>query len=476
MDNPVYWIITICGYLLTLLLIPRLLLQEKPPVATVAWAFLIVAAPYAGAVLFLIFGINRVERRLTRKTEARVVIGQLLPELTRYQLLPGESLDPQQQRLVRLARRLSSTDPTVENKISLLNDTNKTLGLIEQAIRAAEHSLHLEYYIWQPDRTGTRVRDLLIEKARAGVKVRFLYDGIGSMLLGRKFLQPMIAAGIDVAMFLPGTSFRERWSLNLRSHRKIVIVDGRIGFTGGMNIGDEYLGRNPQLGFWRDTHLKLEGPVVLQLQQVFAEDWFYATGERLTGPAQFPAPRVTGDCIAQVVSSGPLDEFNSFHALFFAAIAEAEQRVLLATSYFVPTEPILTALTTAALRGVKIRLLLSGRGAYRWMLHAGRSYYDVLLESGVEIYEYQKGLLHSKTLTVDGNWSVVGTANFDVRSLKLNFEVGVICYGAEMAQQLESDFERDVQQADHITLPSWRRRSLSQRLLENSIKLFSPVL
>lgn len=474
--TTVQWVITFGGYLLTLLLIPRLLLQNKQSVSTVAWTILIILLPYAGALLYLVFGINRVERRLAHKYESSRRIGPLLPELTHYQLLPGEGGDPQRRRLMLLANRLGSTRPTLDNRIELLNDTNKTLGLIEQAILSAEHSLHLEYYIWQPDRTGTRIRDLLIRKVQDGVAVRFLFDGLGSMLLSRKFLKPMIDAGIEVATFLPGSSFRERWSINLRSHRKIVIVDGQIGFTGGMNIGDEYIGRNRKLGYWRDTHLRMQGPAVMQLQQVFADDWYFATGKKLTDRSLYPKPRNTGSEVAQVVSSGPDDDFNAFHALFFAAIADAEKSVTLATSYFVPTEPLMAALTTAAFRGVRVRLLLSGRGAYPWMLWAGRAYYDALLKAGVQIYEYQKGLLHSKTLCVDGNWSVVGTANFDVRSLLLNFEVGVVVYGTEMALSLESAFAKDLASAQKIIPTEWQNRGLRSRLVENSLKLFSPVL
>ncbi len=220
----------------------------------------------------------------------------------------------------------------------------------------------------------------------------------------------------------------------------------------------------------------MQGPVVLQLQQVFAEDWFYAVGEELTQPEHYPDPRISGDNVAQIVSSGPIDEFNSFHALFFAAIAKAEQSITMATSYFVPTEPLMAALTTAAFRGVKVRLLLSGRGNYRWMLYAGRGYYDELLAAGVEIFEYQKGLLHSKTLTIDGNWSLVGTANFDVRSLLLNFEVGVAVYDQEMARQLETAFEKDIASARVIDSESWENRGLGKRLSENLMKIFSPVL
>jgi cardiolipin synthase len=468
---------TILGYLLTLLLVPWVFLQRnKRPVSTLAWIMAILLLPYVGGLLFLVFGVNRVERRATRKLESNLTIGRALPELTQYQLVPEEAFEPQVQRLMRLADRVTDARPCHGNKVEILADTNMTQGLIEQAVQSATHSLHLEYYIWQPDRTGARLRDMLIERAKAGVQVRFLYDGIGSFGLTKKFLRPMLDAGIQVASFLPGRSWRERWSINLRSHRKIVIVDGQVGFTGGMNVGDEYLGRNPHLGYWRDTHLRLRGPVVLQLQQVFAEDWYFATREQLTHHDYFPHPVESGEQVAQVVASGPEGDFPAFHSLFFAAINEARERVTLATSYFVPTEALTMALQTAAQRGIQVRLLLSGRGAYPWMVLAGQSYYESLLASGVEIYEYQKGLMHSKTLTIDGIWSLVGSANLDSRSLLLNFEVGLVMYDPRMAAKLEDQFDADLHHATRIDIAVWQRRPFVQKLAENFLRLFEPIL
>ncbi len=377
---------------------------------------------------------------------------------------------------MRLTQEGCDTLPTIGNAITLLNDTNVILRRIEEAIMAARESVHLEYYIWRADATGRRVRDLLIERARAGVKVRFLYDSLGSLYLGREFLHPMRDAGITVATFLPGQSFRERWSFNLRSHRKLVVVDGRVGFTGGMNIGDEYLGRNKLLGFWRDTHLQMTGPVVLQLQQVFAEDWYYATGEELTLPERVPESVEQGDIVAQVVSGGPTGEMRTFHLLMFSAINEAQQSITLATSYFVPTEALMLALETAAHRGVRVRLLLAGRAVYRWTVLAGRSYYEPLLEAGVEIYEYRRGILHAKTLTIDGHWSLVGTANFDSRSLLLNFEVGVAVYNPAFADELEAQFAEDLRHAKQIRLDYWVKRPLRQVLIENLCRLGAPLL
>lgn len=473
-----FWTLgSILGYLLTLLLVPWVFLQKrKQPVSTLAWIMAILILPYLGGLLFVVFGVNRVERRASRRAESNLAIGRVLPELTQYQLLPDEAFEPQVRRLMRLADRVADTHPCYGNKIELLADTHKMFELIEHAIQSATHSLHLEYYIWQPDRAGARLRDMLIERARAGVQVRFLYDGIGSMHLTGRFLQPMREAGIQVASFLPGRSWRERWSINLRSHRKIVIVDGQVGFTGGANVGDEYLGRNPHLGYWRDTHLRLSGPVVLQLQQVFAEDWFFATGEQLTQHEFYPHPTESGEQVAQVIAGGPEGDFPAFHSLFFAAINEARERVTLATSYFVPTEALTMALEAAAQRGVEVRLLLSGRGAYTWMVIAGRSYYESLLASGVRIFEYQKGLMHSKTLTIDGLWSLVGSPNFDSRSLLLNFEAGVVLYDPRMAARLEEQFDSDLKNAVQIDAVKWTTRPFTQKLAESFLRLFEPVL
>lgn len=478
MDN-IWLIITLSGYLLTLLLVPFVLLQRKPnPVSTLAWIMAIIDLPFIGGAMFLMFGINRVNRRAAGKQAAREFIGTQLPPLAPYELLPGpvEEFGPQVQRLLKLSNRVCNMRPCAGNQIELLADTNRTLGLMEQAILNAKESIHLEYYIWQPDRTGKKLRDLLIQKAKEGVAVRFLYDGFGSLALSKSFLQPMHDAGIKAVPFVPGRTLIERWSFNLRNHRKITVVDGKIGFTGGMNIGDEYLGLSPSWGYWRDTHLKLLGPTVLQLQQVFAEDWYFATNEPLTGQEWHPAPLEPGDEVAQVISGGPDRDEDVFHSVFFTAINEAREQINLATCYFCPTQPLMTALETAALRGVKVRLLLAGPKTYPATLLAGRSYYQSLLDSGVEIYEYHGGLFHAKTLSIDGVWSLVGSPNFDSRSLFLNFEVGVVMYGPRMALRLDDQFEHDLAKAQRIDPAIWARRPLRRRLLEQTVKLFSPVL
>lgn len=468
--------ILLTGYAVTLLLIRWVILSRKrQPVAAIAWILAIVFIPIFGGLAFLVFGINNIRRRRLGKIAASRDLASKLPDIEQY-AIPDLELTRQQTRLAALIQRECGGVLTGDNAIELMADTRQTFHRIEQAIREAHHTIDLEYYIWQPDRTGTHLRDLLIERAKEGVQVRFLYDKLGSMALSRQFIAPMKAAGIVVAPFLPGASWRERWSINNRSHRKIIIVDGMVGLTGGMNIGDEYLGDDPAIGYWRDTHMRVEGPAVWPLQQLFAEDWYYSTGEELIDEITFPPPSRIGQSIVQVVGGGPDGDREPIHTLFFAALNEACESITLATSYFAPTEPLVMALETAAARGVKVRLMLAGKAVAPWTVWAGRSFYDTLLRSGVEVYEYHKGILHAKTLTIDGSWSLVGSANFDYRSMLLNFEVGLALYGEKLARELEQQFEADLSDCRQIHLDHWDARPLGRVFVENLCRLFAPLV
>ncbi|MDG2388430.1 MAG: cardiolipin synthase [Planctomycetaceae bacterium] len=469
--------ITALGYLATLVLIPFVLLTPKRhSVSSVVWILTILTIPIFGGLLFLLFGINRLTRHAEQKRRATAQLHRLLPELHASTHTVSADDPPLYRHLMKLSNRLTKQRPMNGNRVEVLSDTNRTFGLIQEAIRDAKETIHLEYYIWQPDQTGIQLRDLLIKKAKEGIRVRFLYDGVGSWWLGKRFLTPMIEAGIEVAGFLPGSSFRERWSLNLRNHRKIIVVDGKIGFTGGMNIGDEYLGRDPQVGFWRDTHLRIEGACVLQLQAIFSEDWYYATGVELTDESLFPKPHAEGNTLAQVLAGEPRGAQDIFYTLLFSAITAANESVTLTTSYFVPPVALAVALETAALSGVKVRLLLPRRSAHQWTVWAARSYYRSLLEAGVRIYEYTRGQLHPKTIVVDGIWSLVGTPNIDTRSLELNFEVAVAAYDRRICDVLEHEFEQDLEWAEEIFLTEWNERSRGTRLVQNFCRLFAPVM
>lgn len=469
--------LTFLGYAFTLLLIPEVLLTKKRwPSSTVAWLMAIALVPVLGGVLYLAFGVDRVGRQVQRRRRATAAYSRSMPRLTLVHWHPEKAVNETQRQLMRLAETVGRTHATAGNRIELYHRTPDAFEAIQSAIARAEHSIHLEYYIWQPDRIGTALRDQLIEKARQGVKVCFLYDSLGSLRLGNAFFQPMRDAGIQVAAFVPGRTLRDTWSINFRSHRKIIVVDGQIGFTGGMNVGDEYLGRSRHFGYWRDVHLRMEGPAVLQLQQIFATDWHAATHQELHDDVYFPTPTDSGRVAAQVVAGGPDCEPSVFHTLMFAAINEAQQRVTLATSYFVPTPALCSALVAAALRGVRVQVFVSGPVTYWATYHAARSFYDELLDGGVEVYEYRRGQQHAKTLTIDGCWALVGTPNFDPRSVFLNFEVGVVMYDYGIAEQLDHHVEQDLADAVRIDPAKWSQRSVWERLKENTCRMFVPVL
>ncbi len=458
-------------------LIPVVILRTRQPLAAVAWILGIILMPGLGGLLYLATGTTRVQRKTRRKKQAREMLEPQLPSLDAHEVSPPpESDDSIRAELMALACRIAETRPTWGNAVEIITDTNHAYGLQEQAIRNAKNHIHLEYYIFQPDETGRRFRELLIAKAREGVRVRFLYDAVGSLRLGRRFLRPMRDAGIRVERFLPVNPLRRRWVFNLRNHRKILVVDGEVGFTGGVNVGNEYIGQTSQFGYWRDTHMMLRGSSVLQLQQVFALDWFFATDEELVAPELYPPAGEPGDQIVQVLASGPDLPVEVCHELFFTAISAARRHVFIQSCYFVPPESIRVALQSAAHRGVNVQIILPARSAHITALLAAQSYYEELLASGVRIFEYTEGLMHSKVLTIDGEWSYVGSANIDNRSLRLNFEVGGVFYGSRAATELEEMFRNDLSRCSPLELDRWSQRSILRRLAENTCRLLSPVL
>ncbi|MBW3600370.1 MAG: cardiolipin synthase, partial [Planctomycetes bacterium] len=439
------------------------------------WIFAIIFLPYVGALVCGLFGTTRWERRTGRKRAAAAQIDQSIPAGTEELETGGDELH-RWAPVARLVADLTGAPALSGNQVELSADTRRSLEMVEETIDAAQRWIHIEFYIWRSDKVGRHIRDRLIEKARAGVQVRFLYDGVGSMQLSRQFLKPLRAAGVHVAPFTPGLQVWHMLTLNLRNHRKIVVTDQQTAFTGGMNIGDEYVHPTKSYGQWRDTQLRLRGPAASQLQRVFAQDWLFATGEELTASEYYPAPQRCGPAAAQVVADGPDNAVDTFYMAAVAVLGLARERVTLTTPYFVPPEGLEVALAAAARRGVRVRLMIACRGNFIWTLHAGRSYYESLLDAGVEIYEYEKGLFHAKTFSVDGEWSLVGTPNWDFRSLILNFETAVAFFDRQLAEELESHFEQDREFARRIDQDQWRRRSRLTVLHEQFWRIFAPVL
>jgi len=370
-------------------------------------------------------------------------------------------------------------DAVGHNEVEILVDAKETYQEMEEAIKSAEHHINLEYYIFRPDSAGARFGDLLIEKARQGVTVNFLYDAMGSMDLGwsRSFLNPLRAAGVKVREFLPLRTFFKPWNMNLRNHRKILVVDNQVGFTGSLNIGEDFLSTaHPKGKNWRETHIKIRGPAVTQLQWIFCEDWYFATEEELVGADYFPQVESMGEELVQIVASGPDAREEAIHKAFITAISQAKQTVYLTSPYFIPDEPFNVALQLAALRGIDVKVLVPFKSDHSFVNLAGRSYYDELLQKGVQIYEYRSGYLHAKMLIVDGWFTVIGSANVDVRSFSYNFEVNVQVYGEAFARKAEDVFHDDLENSTQLDPETFRKRPAYVRFGENTCRLFSPVL
>ncbi len=470
--------LTVTQILVVVLLASWIALQKRPPVATLAWIAVVITLPVVGAALYYLIGHRRVTRNRFKRLRARLGLRAAREKLRDAAGRSGRpALDRRAIQLMTLATAVSDSPPSNASSFDLLLGGDETFAALEAAVRAARHHVHLEYYIFEPDQAGTRLRDALVERARAGVLVRLLCDGVGSHHLNRRFLAPLLEAGARFAWFAPTTLARLRPRLfNFRTHRKIVVVDGTVGFTGGVNItDDESVARNG-LRAYRDTHVRLEGAAVRWLQLVFLEDWSYATGQAPTDPPYFPELPDDGAHPVQILASGPDEPWQAIQKLYFSAIASARDRVLVTTPYFVPDEAMLTALLTAALRGVEVRVLVPRRSDSRTATAAGRSFFDELIAGGVRIFEYPGTMIHAKTLVVDDAFAAVGTANMDTRSFRLNYEVVAVSYDASDAEKLAQAFAADLEKAHAVSRGELANDNLRRRLVQAGARLFAPLL
>ena len=462
------------AYVLYLVLLAGyIVLQKREPVATLSWILSLAALPYIGLFVFYVLGPQKIVRQRLRRGRSR-------EGMEAYSTVCPA--DVHCTELARIGQATTGLPPSTATAVDWLVDGAATYAAILAAVAGARRHVNLEYYIFEPDHAGTALRDALIERARAGVKVRLLLDAVGSSKVRRSFLRPLLDAGAEVVWFHPRQllkPFKRPW-LNLRTHRKLVVIDGTVAFTGGINITDaEDDSRNPDA--YRDLHTRLAGHVVRSLQLVFLEDWIYASGQRMAHFDRedlFPsdgAAREDGRVQAQVLVSGPDSSWEAIHRMHVAAIHEAARRVWLVTPYFVPGEAARMALTSAALGGLDTRLLVPRRSDSLFVTLAGRSYYDELLQAGVKIYEYGPRMLHTKAFIADEDTCIVGSANFDHRSFRLNFELSMLYHDRGLTAELEAILAQEFACATPVR-PDRHRPLWRQRLPEAFARLASPLL
>jgi cardiolipin synthase len=463
-----------------LLMAVTIVMQRRPAASTIAWLLVLIFLPLVGLVIFRFIGPLRLERKKLRRRRTRALLSEALGSLAKIEKETG---DHEYAELARVGMNIGEAPPLRADALELYTEGAPAYEAILAAIAAAKDHVHLEYYIWEPDGIGLRLIAALAEKARAGVRVRMLVDGMGARGLKRRHLAPLREAGGMVAWFNPVSlrTLRGRRA-DFRTHRKIVVCDGRVGFTGGINVTDEHSAEFRGAAAWRDTHLRIEGSAVRALQRVFLDDWYFATDQAPAEKAwdhlfpRAPQDAVPGPHIVQVLASGPDATVFPIHRAFFTAINVASRRLYVTTPYFIPDEPILTALISAALRGVDVRLLIPEKGDSRVIDLAARSYLLELIEAGVRVYEYLPRFIHAKTMAVDEALGVVGTANLDNRSFRLNFEVAALVFDREINTALVKAFVADLEHAREVTRVDVEKAPFVTRLGQAGARLMSPLL
>ncbi len=375
----------------------------------------------------------------------------------------------------------------VGNKVELLIDGPTTYDAMFAAIQSAKNNINMETYIIENDEIGQRFAALLISKQRSGVQVNLIYDSVGSSSTPKEFFKPMKESGINILEYNPINPLmaRKGWQFNQRDHRKLLIVDGQVAFVGGINISSVYSSGSLGSGSfgkskstkdkqpWRDTHLRLAGPVVNEFQKLFIATWSQQKGEPLASKDYFPMPKSKGNDVVRAIGSSPEEAYSQIYATLISAINSAETQVFLTNAYFVPDPQLLAALKEAVQRGVDVRLLLPGKTDSMLVFYASRSYYDELLSAGVKIYERQDALLHAKTALIDGVWSTIGSTNLDWRSFVNNQEINAVMLGQDFGGQMQTMFEKDLESSKLITLEAWRKRSIAARIKERAARLWA---
>ena len=465
-----------------------LISENRAPQATLAWMLAFILAPGLGLLTYVLFGRDRKafskQRTLLMQdleANARPVLSPIVSrqdaEIAR---LEGESV--YRRRLIRLVRHNSTSVLTRRNRVDILQDASTFYPSLIKDMEAARHSIHHQYFIWAADTFTERLKDVLVEKARAGLQVRLLYDPIGShAALRRAYIRQLTAAGVHVA---PTSPLYRLHTISYRNHRKITVIDGAIGYTGGMNIGQEHLDGGKGFDSWRDTQLRVVGESAAVLQAVFMIDWYNAVRQNLFAPAYYPTgsiepPEATTDDDApvQILTSGPDSRWAAIRQLYVFMIGSAQHHVYIQSPFFIPDPTIADALRLAALADVEVKLMLSARpSGNRLPQWAGNTYVADIVASGVRVFLYTRGYLHAKTLSVDGRVCTIGSANIDIRSFSINYELNAVLYSERLARQLEADFRRDLAFCTEFDHAADRRRSAPARFRDSVARLLSPLL
>ena len=470
----VYNILLVLYALSVLAVIVVILSENRNPVKSIAWVLVLLLLPIVGLVIYLFFGRSLKGTSLISRADLR--------ELRRMNDFPGtvnlqEELSDDTRQLITLVNKLTETHIFTGNDIQVFTSGKDKFESLLQDVAKATRYIHVQYFIIEKDESGKRLVDLLMSKAREGVEVRVLYDYVGSFYTRPRVLKEMRAAGIKVHPFLELTYTQFAFRANWRNHRKIVVIDGEVGYVGGMNIANRYITGDKKWKPWRDTHLRITGEAVAAMQYSFAIDWNFTTRELLRSTTmRYDTPPENEDYVVQMVGSGPTSRWNNISFVFLKAITLAKRSVYIQTPYFLPSDSLLKALQSAALAGVDVRVMIPRHPDSALLRLATASYIKECLLAGIKIYFYEPTVMHAKVVIVDEEFVTTGSTNFDFRSFEHNFEFNVLIYSKEFNQKMKDIFEADMEQCTRLLLSKWKKRPLIQKALESVVRLISPIL
>lgn len=467
-----YWLLTI-AYLITIVSIIGVLLSEnRNPVKSLAWVTVLLMFPIGGLVLYIFFGRSiKNKRMISRRNQRR------LREYSRPRAMESDfrHLPPELRQLIDLGRSMTGSVYLGGNEIEVFNDGRAKFDALLRDIRSAQRYIHLQYYIFENDKLGREIADALIERASKGVKVRVIYDHIGSYGVPDRFFKHLRENGVEAYPFFRVAFPPFATRINWRNHRKMVIIDGSIGYIGGMNLAQRYIDGGP-FKKWRDCHLRMEGPGVAALHYSFGVDWSFMGRPLFNETVNASASRQPDAAGVQLLTCGPTSQWSAVALQMLKAIGIARKRVYIQTPYFLPTEGLLRSLQAAALSRVDVRVMIPYRSDSRILTHASNSYIMECLRAGIKIYLYRGGMLHSKTMIVDDRLSAIGSANIDFRSFEHNFESTLFIYSESVNRRLTTIFHADEKECEKVVEAKWRKRPKTQKAMESLTRLLSPIL
>ena len=473
--NTIFWL----AYLsVTLWSIVNIIFNGSRATKMISWSFSVIILPFIGPLLYYLFGINRRKFKLfkLKQTEKRRLYSETYKELKGGEQSVHRFNDYKEDKLASLIRKNSYFAPYEGNDITLLNSGEEAFGAIFKAIEEAKEFIHLQYYILEEGMLLDKFYELFQKKVKEGVEIRMLYDSLGSNSMRGKVVKRFKDIGVKAFPTMPIRFGNLLFTLNYRNHRKIIIVDGKIGFTGGFNVSDKYMKPISDLGTWQDLHLRIQGPLVNSLQRIFVKDYHFAGKEELLlQDKYFPKIAPSGETVAQIISSGPDSKYPAIMQQYLAMINIATKSICIANPYFIPGEPVLEAIRIAALSGVNVTLLTPKKSDSLLAQYSMFSTFDSLLEVGANIY-LRPDFSHSKVIVIDSEIASVGSGNFDYRSFEHNFETNAILYDEDKAKQIEELFLRHCTDDVKLELEAFRKRSPFSKFLEGLAKFFSPLL